>query len=177
MKKCKQCQKEFEAKTAAAEFCSGACRAQTARSRAQMSGLPADVQASIEKMCAENNNGARAASHSRAAMMERALHYQRVAGKSQPSPTGKCLTCGGPVQHPKIVKCYQCVHGKPVPDLELAPEPAESGPLSVYSAYRWEYLQSKGHIWDADRQRSYRPDGICGVPVPGDPAYECVCAV
>ena len=80
MKQCKQCYKEFEAKTSAAEFCSGACRAQTARIRAQMSELPADVQNSIEKMCSENNNGDRAASHSRQAMTERALDYQAKMG-------------------------------------------------------------------------------------------------
>ncbi|KKN77681.1 hypothetical protein LCGC14_0358070 [marine sediment metagenome] len=40
--------------------------------------LPTDVQASIDKHCAENNNGQRAGSHSRAAMTERALHYQGV---------------------------------------------------------------------------------------------------
>ena len=43
--------------------------------------LPADVVAEIERMCSENNNGDRANSHSRAAMTERALHYQQVCGK------------------------------------------------------------------------------------------------
>jgi len=43
--------------------------------------LPADVQANIERMCSENNDGIRAASHSRAAMTERALAYQRIAGR------------------------------------------------------------------------------------------------
>ena len=43
--------------------------------------LPSDVQASIESMCAENNNGQRADSHSRAAMTERALSYQSMFGK------------------------------------------------------------------------------------------------
>ena len=33
--------------------------------------------------------------------------------RDAPSVTVVCQTCGGPVQHPKIVKCYQCVHGKP----------------------------------------------------------------
>ncbi len=42
------------------------------------SDLPSDVQASIDKHCAENNKGERAGSHSRAAMTERALHYQDV---------------------------------------------------------------------------------------------------
>ena len=42
------------------------------------SDLPSDVQASINKHCSENNNGERAGSHSRAAMTERALHYQNV---------------------------------------------------------------------------------------------------
>ena len=54
------------------------------------------------------------------------------------------------------------------------------GPLDIYSEQRWSYLQSMGHVWDADRQRSTRPaksnecavDGeIIGVTVPGDPAY------
>ncbi len=43
--------------------------------------LPLDVQHQIEKHCAENNKGERAGSHSRAAMTERALHYQEVCGK------------------------------------------------------------------------------------------------
>ena len=59
----------------------GAIRAQKARIRAQMKQLFADVQASIEKMCAENNNGDRSASHSRQAMTERALDYQAKMGK------------------------------------------------------------------------------------------------
>jgi len=41
--------------------------------------LPSGVQAEIEKHCAENNNGERAASHSRAAMTERALRYLGTA--------------------------------------------------------------------------------------------------
>lgn len=40
--------------------------------------LPTDVQASIEQHCAENNDGERAASHSRATMTERALAYQKL---------------------------------------------------------------------------------------------------
>ena len=47
-------------------------------------------------------------------------------------------------------------------------------PLDVYSPARWAYLQSRGHKWDADRQRSFRPAGVVGVPVPGDPAYQGV---
>ena len=137
--------------------------------------LPADVLASIEKDCAENNGGARDASHSRAAMTERALHYQRVCGKPQPKPTGVCQTCGGPVQHPLIIKCFQCVHGKPAPAAGQKTEAEAEGPLSVYSEARWAFLQSQGHTWDASTQRSYRigPQGtlIKGVTVPGDPAY------
>ena len=137
--------------------------------------LPTDVLASIEKDCAENNGGARDASHSRAAMTERALHYQRVCGKPQPKPTGVCQTCGGPVQHPLIVKCFQCVHGKPAPAAGQKTEAEAEGPLSVYSEARWAFLQSQGHTWDDSTQRSYRigPQGtlIKGVTVPGDPAY------
>jgi hypothetical protein len=50
-----------------------------------------------------------------------------------------------------------------------------TGPLSVYSPSRWAFLQSKGHVWDADRQRSFRPapgGHVMGVTVPGDPAYD-----
>ena len=36
-----------------------------------------------------------------------------TTGYDAPGVTVVCQTCGGPVQHPKIVKCYQCVHGKP----------------------------------------------------------------
>ena len=176
MKQCKQCQKEFESKTAAAEFCSGACRAQTARSRAQMKDLPIDVQAAIEKHCAENNGGARDASHSRQAMTERALKYQAKMGK-QSVPTGKCQTCGGPVQHAKVVKCLTCCTGEKLPAPVPTPEPAESGPLSVYSDRRWAYLTDRGYVWVEEKQRAYRPgDGrtglIMGVTVPGDPAYK-----
>jgi hypothetical protein len=50
------------------------------------------------------------------------------------------------------------------------------GPLDVYSESRWSYLQSRGHVWDADRQRSFRPaehgTRVMGVTVPGDPAYD-----
>ena len=52
------------------------------------------------------------------------------------------------------------------------------GPLDVYSAHRWEYLQGRGYEWNADKQRGTRPRGgynSCtevGVTVPGDPAYD-----
>jgi hypothetical protein len=50
------------------------------------------------------------------------------------------------------------------------------GPLDVYSESRWSYLQSRGHVWDAARQRSFRPaehgTRVMGVTVPGDPAYD-----
>ena len=59
-------------------------------------------------------------------------------------------------------------NGKPTVDLLL-------GPLDIYSEQRWSFLQSRGHKWDADRQRSFRPGPngteIMGVTVPGDPAY------
>ena len=48
----------------------------SSRKKQTFADLPADVQASIETNCAENNNGERAASHSRQAMTERALKYQ-----------------------------------------------------------------------------------------------------
>lgn len=44
-------------------------------------------------------------------------------------------------------------------------------PLDIYSEQRWKNLQSRGHVWDQDKQRGVRLDGIIGVPVPGDPAY------
>ena len=69
--------------------------------------LPPDVQAEIEKHCSENNDGARSASHSRQAMTERALRYHKEFG-GRPKPSGVCLTCGGPVHHPKVVKCLKC---------------------------------------------------------------------
>ena len=59
--------------------------------------------------------------------------------------------------------------------LEPVIGPPEPGPLSVYSASRWEYLQSKGHVWDEQRMRSVRHDAaavVSGVPVPGDPSYQ-----
>ena len=50
--------------------------------------------------------------------------------------------------------------------------PSATGPLDVYSEQRWAYLQSRGHKWDATRQRSFRPGPagthIMGVTVPGD---------
>ena len=45
-------------------------------------------------------------------------------------------------------------------------------PLDVYSESRWEFLQSRGHVWNPERQCSVRPDGVIGVTVPGDPGYE-----
>jgi hypothetical protein len=55
------------------------------------------------------------------------------------------------------------------------PEGDVMGPLDVYSEQRWAFLQSRGHVWDAARQRSFRrgPHGsqIRGVTAPGDPAY------
>ena len=133
--------------------------------------LPPDVHAEIEKHCSENNNGARSASHSRAAMTERAIHYQRVCGKPRPRPTGSCLTCGGPVQHPSIVKCLKCCTGASLPGAVAAVKPEPDGPLSVYSPARWAYLQGKEYVWDDDRQIAVRKDGNIGVAVPGDPGY------
>jgi hypothetical protein len=51
------------------------------------------------------------------------------------------------------------------------PSVTVTGPLDVYSESRWSFLQSRGHVWDPDRQRSFRPDGVMGVTVPGDPGY------
>lgn len=42
--------------------------------------LPLDIQQQINKHCSEANQGQRAGTHSRAAMTERALHYQEVTG-------------------------------------------------------------------------------------------------
>lgn len=147
--------------------------------------LPADVQASIERMCAENNNGARAASHSRAAMTERALAYQAMFGK-RPGKfaetdriMGRCFgksichTCGGPVQSPKIVKCLKCGTGTPAPKPTPTVEPETDGPLSVYSPHRWAYLQSRGYVWDMDTFAAWDANHQTeALPVPGDPAYE-----
>ena len=50
-----------------------------------------------------------------------------------------------------------------------------TGPLGVYSAQRWSFLQSKGHVWDEARRRGVRSgpgSEIVGVAVPGDPGYE-----
>ena len=64
------------------------------------------------------------------------------------------------------------------PCVETVPESSEStaapavGPLDVYSESRWSFLQSRGHVWNPERRRSFRPDGIMGVTVPGDPGYE-----
>ncbi len=52
--------------------------------------------------------------------------------------------------------------------------PSATGPLDVYSESRWKFLQSRGHKWDPDKQRSVRPDGVIGVTVPGDPGFEGV---
>ena len=98
----------------------------------------------------------------------------RVTKDNEPTVT-KCKTCGGPVQHPKVVKCLTCCTGEKLPAPEPTPEPADAGPLSVYSDSRWEYLRSLGHVWDADRQLSTRTDGprtIIGVTAPGDPGYK-----
>lgn len=51
------------------------------RAKPTFTDLPTDVQRQIEQHCAESNNGARAGSHSRAAMTERALNYQSMFGK------------------------------------------------------------------------------------------------
>ena len=53
--------------------------------------------------------------------------------------------------------------------------PSATGPLDVYSAQRWSFLQSKGHVWDEARRRGVRSgpgSEIVGVTVPGDPGYE-----
>ena len=147
--------------------------------------LPADVQASIEKMCSENNNGERAASHTKAIMTERALAYQWSAGNRIVKPTGQCQACGGPVQHPAVVKCLKCCTGTPAPKSnpmddvvrQLAPD---SGPLSVYSPDRWAFLQEQKHVWCESLRCSRRPVGsgwVYGVTVPGDPAYNGVANV
>lgn len=172
MKQCKQCGTEYEPKRSTSECCSDVCRSLRTRTRSLMKDLPADVQAAIERDCAENNGGARDASHNRAAMIERALDYQAKFG-GQPAPTGKCQTCGGPVQHPTVVKCLKCCTGQVAPDPGPTPDPAESGPLSVYSDRRWAYLQDKGYVWAEALQHAYSASGLIrGVTVPGDPGYE-----
>lgn len=133
----------------------GAMRAQTSRIRALMKSLPADVQAEIEKHCSENNNGERAASHSRAAMTERALAYQNKMGKR----LGKGVTCAIS------------------PDVRTS-DNAE--PLDVYSEERWARLQAKGYYFDPVSHKARRGRGNgskvpqIAPPVPGDPAYRGV---
>ena len=56
----------------------------------------------------------------------------------------------------------------------VTPNVTDMGPLDVYSEHRWQYLQSRGHKWDSALCRSVRPDGVVGVTVPGDPAYDGV---
>jgi hypothetical protein len=53
----------------------------------------------------------------------------------------------------------------------VAQQPSATGPFDVYSEQRWAFLQSRGHVWDAERRCSVRPDGVIGVTVPRDPAY------
>ena len=137
--------------------------------------LPIDVQADIERMCSENNKGVRSASHSRAAMTD--LKYHKMFGGSK-EPTGKCLACGGPVQHPSVVKCLKCCTCVPAPqDSPVASDfvgkesPEVHGPLDVYSEARWARLQDK-YEWDEVRGVAVRADGVVLVPVPGDPAYK-----
>lgn len=110
--------------------------------------LPADVQASIERHCSENNKGERAASHSRAAMTERALAYQDKMGKRP----GKGVTA--------------------VERHVAEPERHVAGPIDVYSPERWARLQAKGWKWGSDGN-AVSPYGkvLNPVPVPGDPAY------
>ena len=59
---------------------------------------------------------------------------------------------------------------------DVAQQASATGPLDVYSEQRWAFLQSRGHVWDANRQRSTRPAEhgsiVVGVAVPGDPGYE-----
>ena len=84
-----------------------------------------------------------------------------------------CRTCGGPVQHAKVVKCLKCCTGQAAPSPEPTPEPAESGPLSVYSDRRWAYLKDKGYVWVESLHRAYSVSGlVMGVTVPGDPGYK-----
>jgi hypothetical protein len=138
--------------------------------RLMFDDLPSDVQASIEKFCAENNNGERAASHSRQAMTERALDYQRQFGKrpSQGIHTPACqslmddqvcgCTCGPPNTIAEQVE--RDIH-----------EPV--GPLDAYSAERWARLQAKGYVWvpEAVSAKKELKGVTYAVPVPGDPAY------
>ena len=85
MKQCKQCDQEFEPQRSTAVYCSAKCRVYAKRNTVSVTALPADVVAEIERLCAENNNGARAASHSRAVMTERATRYHRMFGaRTQP---------------------------------------------------------------------------------------------
>ena len=108
----------------------------------------------------------------------------RVTKDEQQSVTvteAVCHTCGGPVQHPKIVKCLMCSTGTPAPKIPatlgvlamgkvLADAGISTGPLSVYSEQRWA-RQNERYIWDFSRGGAYR-GGYELVTVPGDPAYQ-----
>lgn len=117
--------------------------------------LPADVQASIEKHCAENNKGDRADSHSRAAMTERALKYQERMGKRP----------GQGVSDSDMVVGDRTMEQDSNQSRDIAP-------LDVYSEQRWTYLQSQGYVWYPSLDRGWhKVKKLIGVPVPGDPAY------
>ena len=95
MKQCQQCNQEFESKRTDAKYCSAKCRVTANRvtdnvtdnpavgvtdNKPTFDDLPLDVQRDIIGMCYETT-GQRQASHTRAAMTERALHYQATMGK------------------------------------------------------------------------------------------------
>ena len=119
--------------------------------------LPADVLAEIEQHCSENNNGERAASHSRQAMTERALHYHRTVGQRRGSYA--------PHQPTK---------------------PSDGTPESLYESGRWSRLADQGYTLPdgpdpaADTtgarlgyaSRVVGSQRVYAVPVPGDPGYE-----
>ncbi len=70
----------------------------------------------------------------------------------------------------------ECRYGKPAPKPEAKPilEPAEPGPLSVYSPERWARLEKKGYVWCQSLQLARKDTTAFAVTVPGDPAYQGV---
>ena len=83
---------------------------------------------------------------------------------TKPERDGQSVT---ECDHPSDMVCGECDTTMAAVHEAINP----IGPLDVYSEQRWSFLQSRGHVWDADRQCSVRPDGVIGVTVPGDSGY------
>ncbi len=75
---CRTCEGEVQQVVKCIKCCAAGTPSPPQAKPHTFADLPSDVQASITKHCAENNNGQRAGSHSRAAMTERSLSYQAM---------------------------------------------------------------------------------------------------